>query len=192
MARLGVLGGTFDPIHNGHLGAAHHVARMCGLDGVMFVPAGDPYQKGRTFASAEDRVAMTTLAIQSEPTFSLSRVDVDRGGPTYTVDTLADLSLTHPHDELVVILGADAFAGLDTWREPERIWARAVIAVMARPGVEVRNPGVPLDRLIVVEGEEFDVSSTQIRERVSRNESIQDLVPAVVAEYIERKQLYRA
>lgn len=192
MSRLGVLGGTFDPIHVGHLNAAEQVRQACRLDGVIFVPAGDPYQKPVPGATVADRVAMTELAIADHPNFSLSRVDVDRDGPTYTVDTLADLERVHPGAEFWVIIGVDALAGFGTWREPERITELARLAVMARPGVEFVNPGVPLERLILVETELVDVSSTQIRDRVRAGLPIDGMVTPAVAQYIERQRLYQA
>ena len=191
MSRLGVLGGTFDPIHLGHLNAAREVRRYCELAGVLFIPAGDPYQKPTPGASKEDRVAMCELAVADDVDFLVSRVDVDRAGPTYTVDTLADLQLAYPDEEFWLILGADAFARLRTWRQPERIIELAKFAVMARPGAEFVNPGVPPERLIVVETDLVDVSSTSIRERVGAGESIDGMVTPEVAQYIERKRLYR-
>lgn len=190
MYRLGVLGGTFDPIHNGHLNAARQVADELDLAGVIFVPAGDPYQRDTPGASKEDRVAMTELAIADDERFVMSRVDIDRDGPTYSIDTIKDLRAAG-HDDLVLIVGTDALAGITTWKEWEHLVKETPVAVMVRPGYEITNPGIPDERLIVVEEHQSEVSATEIRERISNGEPIDDLVPEPVAEYIARKKLYR-
>jgi nicotinate-nucleotide adenylyltransferase len=137
--RLGVMGGTFDPIHNGHLVAASEVADNFGLDEVIFVPTGQPWQKDRSVTAAEDRYLMTVIATASNPRFSVSRVDIDRGGPTFTTDTLRDLRALHPDAKLYFITGADALSSILTWQGWEQLFSLATFIGVSRPGYELTD-----------------------------------------------------
>ena len=142
--KIGVMGGTFDPIHHGHLVAASEVADRFGLDEVVFVPTGQPWQKAdREVSPAEDRYLMTVVATASNPRFSVSRVDIDRGGPTYTVDTLADLHAERPDAELFFITGADALAQILSWRDVDELFALAHFVGVTRPGYELGDDHLP-------------------------------------------------
>lgn len=186
--RIGVLGGTFDPIHVGHLVAASEALQQLELDELLLVPAGQPWQKGATGVSAaHHRHAMTLLASDRTP-FSVSTVDLDRPGPTYTVDTLRDLHAAHDAADLYLIVGADALAGLSTWRQPERVAELAHLVAVTRPGH--RLPDGPVDHVTTVEIPGVDVSSTQCRRRVSQGRTIDHLVPASVVDYIRKTGLY--
>lgn len=187
--RLGVFGGTFDPPHLGHLAAARAASRVAALDRVVFVPAGRPWQKdGRPVSAAEDRYRMTELAIRDdEPAFAVSRIEVDRAGPSYTVDTLE--SLAREERELFLILGADAAAGIATWRRPDRICELAVLAVVNRPGYGVSPP---LDgcTCVEVEMEPVDISATEVRRLLGAGGDVRGLVPDDVAAYATERGLY--
>ena len=195
--RIGVLGGTFDPIHRGHLVVADDVARRLHLDEVVFAPSGESWHKSTTAAArSADRLAMVQAAIADDPRFRVTTVDIDRGGPTFTVDTLTDLQAedarAHPQDpaEWVFIAGADALAGFATWRDPEGILERAEVVAVTRPGHAMRIPE-PFDQHVTrIEIPALDVSSSEIRRRVAAGESIDDLVPAGVAEIIAERGLY--
>ena len=146
--RLGVMGGTFDPIHHGHLVAASEVQSLLGLDEVVFVPTGEPWQKeGRDVAPAEHRYLMTVVATASNPRFTVSRVDIDRGGPTYTIDTLRDLHAQRPDAELFFITGADALAQILSWKDSDELFELAQFIGVTRPGYELSEPGLPADRV---------------------------------------------
>ena len=190
-----MLGGSFDPIHHGHLAVASEVASILELEHVVFVPVGIPWHKGPLQASAEDRYAMTVLATESDNRFSVSRVDVDRAGVTYTVDTLRDLNdefrRSNPGHAAswFFITGADALADLQRWREPEEIFRMAHIVGVARPGHEAMESEVD-SRAIRVEAPLLDISSTDIRERVRSGRPIRYLVPSAVASWIATHHLY--
>lgn len=195
--RIGVLGGTFDPIHRGHLVAADEAARRLRLDEVVFAPSGESWHKSTTAAArSADRLAMVQAAIADDPRFRATTVDIDRGGPTFTVDTLTDLQAedarAHPQDpaEWVFIAGADALAGFASWRDPEGILERAEVVAVTRPGHAMRIPE-PFDQHVTrIEIPALDVSSSEIRRRVAAGESIDDLVPAGVAAIIAERGLY--
>lgn len=187
LRRLGVFGGTFDPIHLGHLAAADEVRHALGLDEVVFVPAHAQPLKPAPVASPEHRLAMTRLAVEGDAGFSVSTVDLDRGGATYTVDTLADLTALHPDAELTFIAGADAVATLDRWKDPERLMTLARFVGVTRPGHEAPDPG---RGVWVVDVPGVAVSSTEVRRRVSVGAPIRYLVPDAVVEYIDRHRLY--
>ena len=193
--RVGVMGGTFDPVHNGHLVAASEVQAWFDLDEVVFVPTGEPWQKaGRTVSPAEERYLMTVIATASNPRFAVSRVDVDRGGPTYTVDTLRDLHrILGPGTDLYFITGADALAQILTWHEPEELFRLAQFVGCTRPGhsiSELTLEGLPKDRVTLVEIPALAISSTDCRERVARGEPVWYLVPDGVVQYIAKRGLY--
>ncbi len=195
--RIGVLGGTFDPVHVGHLGAAAAVADARRLDRVIFVPAGHPWHRAAApEAGPVDRAAMVELAIGTDPSFALSRIDLERPGPTYTVDTLRGLraqhDAEHPGDtaEWTFIVGADALMEMDTWREPHEIARLAHVVGVHRPGHRIGTPILAPGTWTALEVTGIDVSSTEIRRRVRAGESIAGMVPDPVREYIEAHGLY--
>jgi nicotinate-nucleotide adenylyltransferase len=190
--RLGVMGGTFDPIHHGHLVAASEVANACGLDEVVFVPTGTPWQKETQGVSpAEHRYLMTVIATASNPRFTVSRVDVDRDGPTYTIDTLRDLRAEHPESELYFITGADALGRILSWKDSEELFGLAHFVGVTRPGHTLDDAGLPPDRVSLMEVPAMAISSTDCRERVARGEPVWYLVPDGVVQYIAKYGLYR-
>lgn len=191
--RLGVMGGTFDPIHHGHLVAASEVAHLFSLDEVVFVPTGQPWQKDeREVSPAEARYLMTVIATADDPRFTVSRADVDRTGPTYTVDTLRDLHAERPDAELFFITGADALASILTWRDPEEVLALAHLVGVTRPGHDASAAHLPAGAATIVEVPALAISSTDCRERVARGAPISYLVPAGVDRFIAKTGLYRA
>lgn len=188
--RIGVMGGTFDPIHIGHLAAANEVYHHFGLDELLFVPTGQPWQKSdRVVSDAEHRYRMALLATDRSP-FRVSRVDIDREGPTYTVDTLRDIHHEYGPVDLYFIVGADALAGLPTWREPETLLGLAHMVGVTRPGHEM-GVTLPPESVTALEIPALEISSTQCRDRAARGLPIDYLVPAAVAEYIGKHALYR-
>jgi nicotinate-nucleotide adenylyltransferase len=190
--RIGVMGGTFDPIHHGHLVAASEAACVHGLDEVVFVPTGRPWQKAdRQVSPAEHRYLMTVIATASNPRFTVSRVDIDRDGPTYTIDTLRDLSEQRPGAELFFITGADALARILSWKDNEALFSLAHFVGVTRSGHVLDRSGLPESRLSIVEVPAMAISSTACRERVSRGDPVWYLVPEGVVQYIAKYQLYR-
>ena len=198
-SRLGVLGGTFDPIHNGHLAIAAAVQATLGLDAILFIPAGvPPHKSGRQISPGSDRRAMVELAITGRPPWSSSSIELDRPGPSYSVDTLAELS--RPGDEgqaLELILSTEALAGLPEWHEPLRILELARLAVVPRAGAGLldtarldRELGAWRDRVDFVDAPPVAISASGIRERIRSGRSIEGLVPDAVAAYIEDHRLY--
>jgi nicotinate-nucleotide adenylyltransferase len=186
------MGGTFDPIHHGHLVAASEVADLFDLDEVVFVPTGQPWQKThRGVSPAEDRYLMTVIATASNPRFSVSRVDVDRGGPTYTIDTLTDLCRDRPETEMFFITGADALAQIVGWRDNERLLEMAHFVGVTRPGYQLADTHLPEGAVSLVEVPALAISSTDCRERVRRGSPVWYLVPDGVVQYIEKRHLYR-
>lgn len=192
--RLGVMGGTFDPIHHGHLVAASEVQAWFDLDEVVFVPTGQPWQKeSREVSPAEDRYLMTVIATASNPRFSVSRVDIDRVGPTYTIDTLRDLKAERGAGwDLYFITGADALEQILTWRDVGELFELAHFVGCTRPGHELSNIGLPEGKVSLVEVPALAISSTECRERVSQGEPIWYLVPDGIVQYIAKRQLYTA
>ncbi|SFL00833.1 nicotinate-nucleotide adenylyltransferase [Geodermatophilus ruber] len=187
------MGGTFDPIHHGHLVAASEVAVLFGLDEVVFVPTGQPWQKGhREVSPAEDRYLMTVIATASNPRFTVSRVDIARGGPTYTIDTLTDLRRQRPDDELFFITGADALSQILSWRDSERFLELAHFIGVTRPGFDLGAAHLPEGAVSLVEVPALAISSSDCRERVSRGMPVWYLVPDGVVQYIEKRGLYRS
>ena len=190
--RLGVMGGTFDPIHHGHLVAASEVASVFDLDEVVFVPTGQPWQKTyRTVSTAEHRYLMTVIATASNPRFTVSRVDIDRGGPTYTVDTLSDLARQRPDTELYFITGADAMQQIIGWKDSEHLFSLAHFVGVTRPGHPLSTAGLPADRISLMEVPAMAISSTDCRTRVAKGEPVWYLVPDGVVQYIAKYSLYR-
>ena len=191
--RLGVMGGTFDPIHHGHLVAALEVQAQFDLDEVVFVPTGQPWQKsGRVVAPAEHRYLMTVIATASNPRFTVSRVDIDRDGPTYTIDTLRDLRAQRPEAELFFITGADALAQILSWKDADELWDLAHFIGVTRPGYVLSESGLPAERVSLQEVPAMAISSTDCRERVRAGEPIWYLVPDGVVQYISKHDLYAA
>ena len=197
--RLGVIGGTFDPIHHGHLVAASEAADLFGLDEVVFVPTGQPWQKqGRHVSPAEDRYLMTVIATASNPQFSVSRVDIDRAGPTYTKDTLRDLKALNPDTDLYFITGADALASILTWQGFEDLFALAHFVGVSRPGYTLNGDHIvaaldslDADALTLVEVPALAISSSDCRSRAARGRPIWYLVPDGVVQYVSKRELYR-
>jgi len=188
------MGGTFDPIHHGHLVAASEVQHWFGLDEVVFVPTGDPWQKSdREVSPAEHRYLMAVIATAANPRFRVSRVDIDRDGPTYTIDTLRDLNAELPDAELYFITGADALADIFTWRDAAELFALANFVGCTRPGYEM-DPGtldaIPAERVTMVEIPALAISSTDCRLRTQRGEPVWYLVPDGVVQYIAKHHLY--
>ncbi|WP_329494951.1 nicotinate-nucleotide adenylyltransferase [Kitasatospora herbaricolor] len=189
--RLGVMGGTFDPIHHGHLVAASEVASAFHLDEVIFVPTGQPWQKDdRRVTPAEDRYLMTVIATAENPQFSVSRIDIDRQGPTYTVDTLRDLRSLHPDADLFFITGADALAQILSWRDSEELFSLAHFIGCTRPGHTLTDAGLPVGGVSLVEVPALAISSTDCRNRVAKGEPVWYLVPDGVVRYIDKRALY--
>jgi nicotinate-nucleotide adenylyltransferase len=191
--RVGIMGGTFDPIHHGHLVAASEVAERFELDEVVFVPTGQPYQKEGTGVSpAEDRYLMTVIATASNPRFQVSRADIDRGGPTYTIDTLRELSAAYgPDSELFFITGADALAKILSWKDALEMLSLARFVGVTRPGFELSDAHLPADTVALVEVPAMAISSSDCRERVAAGKPVWYLVPDGVVQYIAKRRLYR-
>ena len=192
--RIGVMGGTFDPIHHGHLVAASEVQAWFALDEVVFVPTGQPWQKSdHVVSAAEDRYLMTVIATASNPRFSVSRVDVDRGGPTYTIDTLRDLHAARPDADLFFITGADALAKIVTWHDAQGVFELAHFVGVTRPGTAIDEStldNLPADRVTIIEVPALAISSSQCRERAHKGHPVWYLVPDGVVQYIAKRSLY--
>lgn len=188
------MGGTFDPIHHGHLVAASEVASRFRLDEVVFVPTNQPWQKSdRSVSAAEDRYLMTVIATASNPRFSVSRVDIDRGGPTYTIHTLRDLHAERgPDTDFFFITGADALAQILSWRDVGELFELAHFVGCTRPGHTLANPGFPDGTVSLVEVPALAISSTDCRERVWNGEPVWYLVPDGIVQYISKRNLYRS
>ena len=192
--RIGIMGGTFDPVHHGHLVAASEVQDRFSLDEVVFVPTGQPWQKADSHVSpAEDRYLMTVIATASNPRFAVSRVDIDRPGPTYTVDTLRDLSAGYgPGVELYFITGADALAAILSWKDAQQVFDLAHFVAVTRPGYELSAAHLPRDTVRLVEVPAMAISSSDCRQRVAAGKPVWYLVPDGVVQYIAKRNLYRS
>ncbi len=187
------MGGTFDPIHHGHLVAASEVQSRFDLDEVIFVPTGEPWQKERRDVSAaEHRYLMTVIATASNPRFTVSRVDIDRPGPTYTGDTLRDLHAQRPDAELFFITGADALAQILTWKDVDDLWDLAHFVGVTRPGHVLSTHGLPTDGVDLLEVPAMSISSSDCRSRVHAGQPVWYLVPDGVVQYINKYSLYAA
>ncbi len=199
--RLGILGGTFDPVHCGHLALARAALDEVGLDRVLFLPAGRPWRKAdREITSAEHRLAMLCLVLEGESAFEIATLELDREGPSYAADTLEVLQAGRPSDELFFILGEDALVDLPNWARPQRMLELAVLVVARRVGVErkavdeagQRLPGL-LDRVVWLKMPLLDMSGTEIRDRIRRGLPVGgDLIPPAEEAYIREHGLYRA
>lgn len=190
--RIGLLGGSFDPPHNGHLLAAGDVCDALGLDRLVFIPAAvQPFKVGQAGATGPQRLAMVQLLIQGDPRFEADAVEIDRGGLSYTVETLAALHDRRPSDELFWLVGGDISGSFAKWREPGRIAELATLVVMERDGLDpeavlaAMPPGTQ-----VLATRRIDISSTEIRQRVREGKSIRGFVPDAVAAYIAEQRLY--
>jgi nicotinate-nucleotide adenylyltransferase len=197
--RIGVLGGTFDPPHVGHLWLATLAADTLALDRVLFMPAGQPpHKRGRTMTSAAERLLMTRLAIAGDPTFGLSAIEMERPGPSYTVDSVAELLRLYASARVYLLMAADSLAQVETWREPERLLSMVEWAIGPRPGsvlpdrdALVRRFGPGAARIHLLDGPSLDVSASEIRHRVAAGKAIRYLVPRAVEELIAERGLYR-
>jgi nicotinate-nucleotide adenylyltransferase len=185
------MGGTFDPIHNGHLVAASEVADAFSLDEVIFVPTGVPWHK-KAVSSPEHRYLMTVIATAANPSFTVSRIDIDRPGVTYTIDTLQDVSSLYPDADLFFISGADAIAQILAWKDIEKIWPLATFIAVTRPGHQLELPKTDKAAIEVLEVPALAISSTDVRNRVIEDKPIWYLVPDGVVQYIAKHELYGA
>ena len=197
--RLGVLGGTFDPVQRGHLALARAARDELSLEQVLFVPAGQPWRKpGRVIGANEDRLAMLRLAVEGEPSFQVTALELERSGPSYTADSLEVLAAQRRGDEMFFILGEDALVDVPNWARPERILELARLAVARRPDVSAealeeaqrRLPGLR-ERVVWLKMPSVEVSATEIRERLSGGQPISGMVPPAVEAYIREHRLYR-
>lgn len=193
--RIGLFGGSFDPVHDGHLALATSALEHLKLDAVRWVPAGQPWQKAdRPLTAGEHRAAMVRLAILGQQRFAIDETELRRDGPSYTIDTLDVLHRAMPAAELVLVIGADQYARLHTWYEWRALLSRVTLAVAIRDGGSIRgSPEVQAawHRVEPLPMPPVAISSTQVRERVARGEDIRAMVPTPVARYIELHQLYR-
>lgn len=195
--RIGIIGGTFDPIHYGHLFIAEEARFTCKLDRVIFVPAGmPPHKPGEPITTAERRYTMTVLATEDNTAFEVSRWEIDRSGPSYTVNTLEAFGEKYPGSELFFIMGADSAAEIMTWYRPERIVELATVIAAARPGTDIERARYELPedirgRVIFLESPGLHISSTELRERAADGMPVRYLVPDRVEKYIRENNLYR-
>ena len=188
--RVGVMGGTFDPIHHGHLVAASEAADALGLDEVIFVPTGQPWHK-KAVSSPEHRYLMTVIATAANPRFTVSRVDIDRPGTTYTVDTLKEIRSLRPDADLYFISGSDAIAQIMAWKSVDEIWELAHFVAVTRPGHNLEIPKAAKAAISQLEVPALAISSTDVRERAAEGKPIWYLVPDGVVQYIAKHRLYR-
>lgn len=194
--RIGVLGGTFDPLHVGHLAAASVAIDCAHLDRVILVPAAQPPHRPAAVAEARDRLAMCSLATTGDARFDVSGLELDRPGPSYTVDTLIELRRLHPHAELFLILGWDAASLFHTWHRPEQVRAIASIVIVGRPGsmapqlADLKSAGLDEEGIVLCSGHTPAVSASDVRRAVAAGEPIIGLVPEAVERYITAHRLY--
>jgi nicotinate-nucleotide adenylyltransferase len=190
--RIGIFGGSFDPVHNAHVALARVALAELRLDELLWVPAGQPWQKQRHLTSAKDREAMLRLAIEGEPRFKLSRVEIERSGASYTLDTVRALQAERPGAQWFLIIGQDQYAGFHTWNGWQDLLGLVTLAIADRPDAnQTVDPQVRAAAHTAVALPMMDVSSTDIRGRVMQQQGIADLVPEPVARYIARHRLYR-
>ena len=190
--RIGLMGGTFDPIHAGHLVAASEAADQAQLDEVLFVPSGQPWQKThRVISASEHRAAMVALAIESDTRFSLNLMEINRSGPSFTIDTVNEVSRAYPSSEVLVIVGSDAAKNVNTWHQAQALIDDVHFLVMARSGHQISRQEIPMTHATVIDMPELEISSSDIRRRVTSGHSIRYLLPDCVADYIDKHQLYR-
>ena len=199
-SKVGIMGGTFNPVHNGHLLLAEQAREYCNLDEILFMPSGNSYMKEHDeIPDGETRISMTALAIEDNPYFALSTMEVERKGPTYTCETLAELKKLHSEIQYYFIVGADNLFSIETWWKPEEILACCTLIVALRGDKEERailNKAADLKEkynasIILLPERKFDISSTEIREKIKRGESVRYLLPDKVIAYIEKNRLYK-
>ena len=189
--RVGIMGGTFDPIHHGHLVAASEVESLFDLDEVIFVPTGEPWQKSeRRVSPAEHRYLMTVIATASNPHFWVSRVDIDRAGPTYTIDTIRDIGAQRPGAELFFITGADALGQILSWKDAADALKLARFIGVTRPGYDLSAEHLPSDSVTLLDVPAMAISSSDCRDRVAAGRPVWYLVPDGVVQYINKHRLY--
>jgi nicotinate-nucleotide adenylyltransferase len=191
--RIGLYGGTFDPVHFGHLRAAENAREGMGLDLVAFLPSAVPPHRGAPLSAAADRLAMARLATASHPRFEAWDAELRRSGPSYTVETVSSLISERPSDSFVLVVGADTWPEITTWREPQRLLSLVEVAVVDRPGYPGPGKDAPLPGargVTRVEGPSLAISATAIRERARQGRSVRYLVPDAVADYIAARRLY--
>ncbi|MHB1063589.1 MAG: nicotinate-nucleotide adenylyltransferase [Georgenia sp.] len=189
--RVGVMGGTFDPVHHGHLVAASEVRGAFDLDEVLFVPTGEqPFKRNRRVTPAEHRYLMTVVATASNPRFNVSRVEIDRPGTTYTIDTLRQLHEEMPDADLYFITGADVLAQILNWKDADELWSLAHFVGVTRPGHELDPAGLPTTGVSLMEVPAMAISSTDCRQRVAAGKPVWYLVPDGVVQYINKHELY--
>jgi nicotinate-nucleotide adenylyltransferase len=192
--RIGLYGGTFDPVHLGHLRAAENAREAMSLDLVAFLPAAVPPHRGAPLSPAADRLEMARLATASHPSFEAWDAELRRPGPSYTVETVSSLLCERPDDSFVLVVGADTWPEIVTWREPEKLLSLVEVAVVERPGYPAEEPVSPFPGARGVkraEGPALPIAATAIRERARAGRSVRYLVPDAVAEYIAARRLYR-
>jgi nicotinate-nucleotide adenylyltransferase len=191
--KLGVLGGTFDPIHMGHLVLAEQVREKFRLERVIFIPsASPPHKTEQKLSSANDRFEMTKLALEGNPYFFVSDIELKREGLSFTVETLRELKELYKDSEIYFLTGSDVLDEITSWRDPEEIYRLAKIVIAIRPGFDKFDPKNHfVKKSIIINITGMDISSTQIREKVKKGESIKYLVPSKVEEYIKKKNLYK-
>ncbi len=190
--RIGIMGGTFDPIHHGHLVAASEVLSVFKLDEVVFVPTGrQPYKRDRKVTLAEHRYLMAVIATASNPRFSVSRVDIERGGTTYTIDTLRDLRKAYPDADFFFITGADVLPQILEWKDSDDLWSMAHFVGVTRAGHQLDTTGLPPEGITLMEVPAMAISSTDCRARVASGVQPWYLVPDGVVQYIAKYRLYK-
>jgi nicotinate-nucleotide adenylyltransferase len=190
--KIGLFGGSFDPVHNAHVALATMALSKLPLDELRWIPAGQPWQKARELATREHREAMVRLAIEGVPEFKLERIELQRSGPSFTLDTVRELQAREPGNEWFLILGQDQYAGLHTWRDWRELLTRVTLAVANRPGTSAHpHADVACAPHRVVALPMMDISSTEIRGLIAAGQGIDNLVPAAVAGYIAQHHLYR-
>ena len=197
--RIGVFGGTFDPIHMGHLIVAEDARASLELDKILFIPAGQPWFKSyRQITEAHHRLAMVRLAVEGNPSFDVADIEIRRTGPSYTVDTLSELRVLYPDAEFIVILGVDALREIDRWHQPRKLFELASAVGMARPGASldpsVLNAAIPgaSSRMRLLDSVLIEISGTEVRQRIAARRSVRYRVPDAVARYIHENGLYLA
>jgi len=194
--RIGILGGTFDPIHEGHLAAARAAIECADLDRVILIPTGEPPHRGAAVASAEQRLEMSRLAVDSDEKLDVSEVEIRRRGPSYTADTLEELRRAYPHDELFLILGWDAARLFGTWRVPDEIRRLATVVVVSRPqsgapdAAALRAAGLDPKQTVLCARPTPDISGSELRDAIANGEPVADKLPTAVEEYIAKHNLY--
>jgi nicotinate-nucleotide adenylyltransferase len=195
VSRIGILGGTFDPIHLGHLAAAQAAMECAHLDRVLFIPSAQPPHRGPARATVTDRLAMSRLAIDGDPRYEVSDVEIKRGGPSYTVDTLEELHRSFPNDQLFLILGWDAARLFRTWHEPDRVGSLASIVIVDRgqsqPALsELQAIGLAPERLSLCHVRTPEISGSELRRAIEAGESVAGKVPPAVERYIAAHHIY--